>query len=129
MKVISAICMALPILLQAQLRTQGHANEHMHKNKFETLVERFESPERQNWQKPQEVIRFLGQLKNKVVLDLGAGTGYFSFRLAPLVKTVIAADVDERFLEFIRKKNEESQHFTNLILRKAEYAPLFKKMK
>ncbi|MFN3315536.1 MAG: class I SAM-dependent methyltransferase, partial [Raineya sp.] len=98
----------------------GEANEHMNKNKFETLVERFENPERKQWQKPDEVIKFLGKLKGKTVVDIGAGTGYFAFRLAPLAKTVIAADVDERFLEYIQKKNEQLQ-YKNLLTRKAEY--------
>jgi ubiquinone/menaquinone biosynthesis C-methylase UbiE len=98
----------------------GEANEFMNKSKFEKLVERFENPEREQWQKPDVVIKFLGKLKEKVVVDIGAGTGYFAFRLAPLVKTIIAADVDERFLEYIQKKNETLQH-KNLLIRKAEY--------
>lgn len=108
------------IYAQEHKHHHGEANEHMNKNKFEKLVERFENPEREKWQKPEEVIKFLGNLKGKTIVDIGAGTGYFAFRLAPLVKTVIAADVDERFLDFMRKKNEE-KGFTNLILRKAEY--------
>jgi ubiquinone/menaquinone biosynthesis C-methylase UbiE len=99
---------------------QGEANEFMNKSKFDKLVERFENPEREQWQKPDVVIKFLGKLKEKVVVDIGAGTGYFAFRLAPLVKTIIAADVDERFLEYIQKKNETLQH-KNLLIRKAEY--------
>jgi ubiquinone/menaquinone biosynthesis C-methylase UbiE len=107
--------------IQAQEhKHQGEANEFMNKNKFDKLVERFENPEREQWQKPDVVIKFLGKLKEKVVVDIGAGTGYFAFRLAPLVKTIIAADVDERFLEYIQKKNETLQH-KNLLIRKAEY--------
>ncbi|GAB4490859.1 MAG: class I SAM-dependent methyltransferase [Raineya sp.] len=98
----------------------GEANEFMNKSKFEKLVERFESPEREKWQKPDEVIKFLGKVKNKTLIDIGAGTGYFAFRLAPLAKFVIATDVDERFLEFIKNKNEKLQ-YKNLITRKAEY--------
>lgn len=99
---------------------KGEANEFMNKSKFENLVERFENPERENWQKPAEVMKFLGKLKGKTLVDIGAGTGYFAFRLAPSVKTIIAADVDERFLEYIQKKNETFK-YTNLFTRKAEY--------
>jgi len=124
----SLLLMSASIMLKAQEHKhkhhqhhqQGQANEYMNQSKFEALVERFENPEREKWQKPEEVIKFLGNLKGKTIVDIGAGTGYFSFRLAPLAKAVIAADVDERFLDFMRKKNEE-KGFTNLILRKAEY--------
>lgn len=122
----SLLLMSVSCMLKAQEHKhhqhhqQGQANEYMNQSKFEALVERFENPEREKWQKPEEVIKFLGNLKGKTIVDIGAGTGYFSFRLAPLAKAVIAADVDERFLDFMRKKNEE-KGFTNLILRKAEY--------
>ena len=33
--------------------------------------------------KPDRVIDLLGPLKDKTVVDLGAGTGYFAFRLVP----------------------------------------------
>ena len=44
--------------------SHGHANHHMNKTSFDDLVKSFESPERDEWQKPTEVIRFLGDLKN-----------------------------------------------------------------
>ena len=39
--------------------------------------------------------------KDKVVLDIGCGTGYFSFRLQQAGANVIAADVDDRFLAYV----------------------------
>ena len=38
------------------------------------------------WQKPELVMSKLGDLTDKVVADIGAGTGYFTFRLAPRAK-------------------------------------------
>lgn len=70
----------------------------------ELLVETGNNPERENWQKPQLVISRLGDLHDKVVADIGAGTGYFTFRLAEKATRVIAADIDERYLEFIDKR-------------------------
>jgi len=85
----------------------GHANEHMNKRPFEELVANFESPERAEWQKPDSVIAFLGDLEGKTVMDIGSGTGYFSFRMAEAGANVICADVDERFLNYIAERRAE----------------------
>lgn len=82
----------------------SHANEHMHKSDFESLVARFENPERDRWQKPDLVVAMLGDLTGKTVMDLGSGTGYFTFRMFEAGARVIAADVDERFLSLIKEK-------------------------
>lgn len=53
------------------------------------------------WQKPGIVIEKLGDISDKVIADIGAGLGYFSFRLTPLAQKVIAIDVDPQMLQFI----------------------------
>jgi 2-polyprenyl-3-methyl-5-hydroxy-6-metoxy-1,4-benzoquinol methylase len=85
----------------------GAANQYMHKRKFEDLVKSFESPERVTWQKPNEIINKMGELKGKTVLDIGSGTGYFSFRLAAKGAKVIAGDVNEQFQAYIKNKQQE----------------------
>ncbi|NJD04897.1 MAG: class I SAM-dependent methyltransferase [Methylococcaceae bacterium] len=82
----------------------GAANAHLHRMSFQEMVERFEVAGRETWQKPEEVIDLLGNIHAKTVLDLGAGTGYFSVRLARHGAKVIAADVDKRFLDFIQTR-------------------------
>jgi ubiquinone/menaquinone biosynthesis C-methylase UbiE len=61
----------------------------------------YEGPERLVWQKPELVIGMMGDLNNKTVADLGAGTGYFALRLALLAKKVIALDINDHFLNYI----------------------------
>lgn len=68
---------------------------------FESLVADFESKDRVIWQKPELVISLLGDLENKTVADIGAGTGYFTFRILPRAKKVIGIDIDERFITFL----------------------------
>lgn len=68
---------------------------------FESLVADYESKDRGIWQKPELVISFLGDIKNKTVADIGAGTGYFTFRLVPKAKKVIGIDIDARFINFL----------------------------
>ena len=84
----------------------GHANDHMNTTSFEELVERFESKERDEYQQPEKVIEFLGDITGQTIMDIGAGTGYFSFRLAEAGAKVIAADVDDRFQEYIKAKKD-----------------------
>ena len=104
----------------AQHKDHNKSNKHMNKSNFDDLVERFDNPERDKWQKPDLVIKKLGDLSKKTVGDLGSGTGYFSFRLAEKAKKVIAIDVDERFLEFIDKRKTEKQ-VKNLVTRFVGY--------
>lgn len=53
------------------------------------------------WQKPKLVIDMLGDLSDKVVADLGAGTGYFAFRLAFKADKVIALDIDPKMISLM----------------------------
>lgn len=98
----------------------GHANHHMNKSSFEDLVKKFESADRNEWQKPEEVIRFLGDLKNKTIIDIGAGTGYFEFKMNEPSAKIIAADVDERFIKYIDDRILKEKK-NNITSRKAEY--------
>jgi len=60
-----------------------------------------ESEDRYAWQKPELVIDKLGDINGKVIADIGAGTGYFAFRLMRKADKVIAVDIDADMLELI----------------------------
>ena len=98
----------------------GSANEFMHQRPVEELVARFESPERDAYQKPEKVLEYLGDLKGKTIMDIGAGTGYFSVKLAKKGAKVIAADVDEQFQAFLKDRIEKEQ-LQNIATRKIPY--------
>ena len=53
------------------------------------------------WQKPGLVIEKLGDISDKVIADIGAGTGYFSFKLALKAKKVIAIEIEQGLLDYI----------------------------
>lgn len=53
------------------------------------------------WQKPNDVISHFSDIENKVIADIGAGTGFFSKRLAAQAKKVIAVDIDEQFIKIL----------------------------
>jgi len=66
-----------------------------------------ERPEREDEERPAAVIDALGLRGGEVVADLGAGSGYFTFRIAPKVgKTgkVLAVDLQDEMLEAIHRR-------------------------
>ena len=70
-------------------------------------IEWLDRPERQNEERPTMVIDALGLRGGEVVADLGAGSGYFSFRIAPKVGNagkVLAVDVQDEMLQTIRTR-------------------------
>ncbi|MBT5030757.1 MAG: class I SAM-dependent methyltransferase [Proteobacteria bacterium] len=105
----------------AQDSAQNDPNEHMNQASFEDLTAGFDSPDRQEWQKPEDAIAALGELTGKTVMDIGSGTGYFSFRLLDAGANVICADVDERFLNFIKEKRDNLGLADRMELRHVPY--------
>ncbi len=105
---------------QEEASEHGTANAHMRQSSVEDLIRRFESPERDAYQQPQKVLEYLGDLKGKNVMDIGAGSGYFSVKLAEQGATVIAADVDDEFQEFLQRRIQENE-LSNIETRKIPY--------
>jgi SAM-dependent methyltransferase len=75
---------------------------------FEALEE-LDHGDRENWQKPQMVISRLGDLSDKVVADIGAGTGYFTIPLARKAEKVIAIDIEQIYLDYILRRLSHAQ--------------------
>jgi len=68
-------------------------------DKFETAFKKNKG--RDVWQRPGKVLDLLGDIKNKTIADIGAGTGFFSFRLLFREANVIAVDIDPAMLEIV----------------------------
>jgi len=93
---------------QRQTATDGQDSED-----FDEVVSNYENEDREYWQRPDEVIRSLGDLSDKVVADIGAGTGYFTLRILPKAKKVIAIDIDPRMTKFIEElKTQLDEEFS-----------------
>lgn len=83
-------------------RTQSYPGDEPEKGTPQVKEkEMYENTNRMVWQKPDLIINMMGDLSNKTVADIGAGTGFFSKRLAKQAERVIAIDIDQRFLSYI----------------------------
>ncbi|MDX1939765.1 MAG: class I SAM-dependent methyltransferase [Saprospiraceae bacterium] len=76
-------------------------NENANKPGTPGIAEDYTNTNRVIWQKPDMIIDLLGDVSNKTVADIGAGTGFFALRITPKAKKVIAIDIDERFVEYL----------------------------
>jgi SAM-dependent methyltransferase len=71
-----------------------------------------ERDERDEYQKPDEVMRKLAVKPGSVVADIGAGTGYFTIRLAKAVGPegrVLAIDASQEMLDYLEKRIKAEQ--------------------
>jgi cyclopropane fatty-acyl-phospholipid synthase-like methyltransferase len=87
-----------------------HDHEKHHAHRFddaEAWAKEFDDPSRDEWQKPDEVVRAMALSPGMVVADLGAGTGYFLGRLSRAVGPdgkVLALDVEASMVEHMKKR-------------------------
>ncbi len=93
--------------IDCPLREAG-ADHHGHRpfDDVKKYAAFLESPERAAWQKPDELVGFVGLKGDEVVADVGAGTGYFTFRFAKVLPRgkVIASDIEPEMVRHIHHK-------------------------
>ncbi len=67
-----------------------------------------ERPDRIETELPDEVVKQMNLKTTDVVADIGAGTGYFTFRMAPMVKQgkVFAVDIQPEMLAIIESRKK-----------------------
>ena len=97
----------------------GHAGSgegfHRRFDDAEKWAKEFDNPERDAWQKPEEVLDALHLQPTSLVADIGAGTGYFSVRIAKRVPEgkIFAADVEPDMVRYLGARAER-EHLANL---------------
>jgi SAM-dependent methyltransferase len=86
----------------------GHADQgYQHSfGHAEMWAKEFDDPARDAWQKPNEVMEVLQLKRTSRVADLGAGTGYFSVRIAKRVPEgkLFAVDIEPDMLRYLRER-------------------------
>jgi SAM-dependent methyltransferase len=91
---------------------EGMSSGHRHHQRFddpEKWSKSFDDPARDSWQRPDDVIRSLAPNADARIADIGAGTGYFTVRLARSVPRgiVFAVDIERKMVEHIAARAKE----------------------
>jgi ubiquinone/menaquinone biosynthesis C-methylase UbiE len=104
----------LALFLLAAIMALGQAQEHgkSHVNHLEKHFDpeesalRFDDPARDRWQLPDRVIGALNLKRGQSVADIGAGTGYFTVRLARSEASpmVYAVDIEPSMVKYLRER-------------------------
>ena len=92
--------------LAAQAPKDQHEMHGLHKDTA-AYIKALEDPKRDAYQKPHEVMTALALKPGEVIADIGAGSGYFTFRVAPHVGTtgrVFAVDINQEMIDHIKQR-------------------------
>ena len=117
--IVAALLLALAPAGPARAEDGGPEDPHRHdataRHPFDEVdkwVRIFDDPGRDEWQKPQQVVRALGIEKGQSVAEIGAGTGYFSRHLAQAVGEegkVYAIDTEPKMVEYMKGRAERDR--------------------
>jgi len=101
--------LALLLLLLLALGAPARAQHAFHD--AARWAAQLDDPARDAWQKPDEVIRALAPAPDAVIADIGAGTGYFSVRLARAVPRgrVIGVDVEPDMVRYLAQRAQREE--------------------
>ena len=91
---------------QSQEHQKAHADHMEHHFDPKESAKSFDDPARDAWQMPDRVIAALNLKRGQVVADIGAGTGYFSVRLAKseAAPKVYAVDIEPSMVSYLRER-------------------------
>lgn len=103
----AAVRTGLAVLAWCVLATAAAQSPHAHGFAGADRWARvFDDPARDGWQKPQQVIAALNVADDAAVADLGAGTGYFTVRLAQALPRgrVYAVDLEPDMVRHVEQR-------------------------
>lgn len=103
------LCIAIPVTAQELHHGKNHPNPH-HARSAAEWERILENPQRDAWQKPVEVVEALEISPGDAIADIGAGTGYFSVRLAQAVGEsgkLYAVDVQQDLIDRLGERARE----------------------
>jgi arsenite methyltransferase len=106
--VILLALLAVPFSAPAQDAVKrDHRQMHQLHGDSQAYIGMLEDPKRDAYQKPHEVLTALGIKQGEVIADIGAGSGYFTFRLAHHVGNkgkVYAIDVNPDMILHLNRR-------------------------
>ena len=104
MRAVLAAC-ALAFVASFAAAQTPHTHQHTFRD-AEKWAHVFDDPARDAWQKPHEVIQALALQPDARVADVGAGTGYFSARLANMLPKarIYAVDIEPDMVRYLEAR-------------------------
>lgn len=119
MKLVFKLIIVCAFFACSHKHSEEHSGEHPHqhgaghhgmKHDFKDAKKwskAFDDPERDQWQKPEFVVKNLELSRSQCVADIGAGTGYFSTRIAralPKNAVVYAVDIEPDMVAHLKER-------------------------
>ncbi len=115
-----AVAVATPTYIQGQASPDGigkffHGRE-IAKVMGHPAIGWLERDEREKEEAPTKAINALKLAPDAVIADIGAGSGYYSFRISPKIPqgTVMAIDIQPEMLVFLKQRTAELK-ITNVV--------------
>ncbi len=68
-------------------------------------------------------VKYLPVDQNSIVADIGAGTGFYTFRIAPKVKKVVAIELQDEALEYLKERAKTLKQSNVEVVKGSEKAP------
>lgn len=97
------------LLAQDAVKRDEHQMHGLH-NDLKSYIGALEDPKRDAYQKPHEVLTALNLKPGEVIADIGAGSGYFTFRLSHFVGDkgkIYAVDISPDMILHINRRIRE----------------------
>lgn len=115
---VTLVGLLLAVTAQAQdaAKRDQHQMHRLHTDPA-AYINALDDPKRDEYQKPHQVLTALNIKPGEIIADIGAGTGYFTFRLADFVGDkgkVYAVDVSPEMIRHINRRTRDSKT-TNVI--------------
>jgi SAM-dependent methyltransferase len=88
---------------------EEHGHQHHGFGDPRVFEKRWNDPERDTWQHPEEIVSALALTPGATVADIGAGTGYMSAHLSEAVGkggTVIAIDAEQAMITYLSSRGK-----------------------
>ena len=102
----------IPLMFFAQnpVKHNQHAMHALHDDP-KAYIAALEDPNRENYQKPNDILDVLALKPGEVVADIGAGSGYFTVRFSNALKEsgkVYAVDVSQDMIDYMNRRIQET---------------------
>lgn len=113
---LSLVLASVSVHAQDAVKRDQHQMHGLHRDPM-SYIGALEDPKRDAYQKPHEVLTALNIKPGEVIADIGAGSGYFSLRLAHFVGNkgkVYAVDVSPDMIRHVNRRIRETKA-TNVV--------------